>query len=271
MHMHIASFVRWSRLATLSCLALSLGACAGDPGQSTLRVTAYGEEFIEDRIPAEVLVDGWEVDFGRFLIAISEVEADGEPLAGAFVVDLAQASGGDGHELGTVTLPAEGSPHLAFRVAPVGEASPVSATDDDVATLVDAGASLWVEGQATKAGQTVSFAWAFTTDTRYVDCHSTALLMDGQEAHSQLTLHADHLFYDDLDSEEPNVAFDLVAAADADMNGDVTPDELRALDITGESRYQVGSRDITDLWAFIAAQTGTLGHIDGEGHCELGS
>lgn len=271
MPMHITSLVRWSRLALLSGLGLSLAACAEDPGQATLRVTAYGEEFIEDRIPADVLVDGWEIDFHRFLVAISEVEAEGEPLAGAFVIDLTQASGGDGHALGTVMLPAEGSPHLAFRVAPVSEATPVSATDDDVSTLVDAGASLWVEGQATKAGQTVSFAWPFTTDTRYVECHSTAVLAEGQEAHSQLTIHADHLFYDDLDSEEPNVAFDLVAAADADMNGEVTAEELGALDITGESRYQVGSRDITDLWGFIAAQTGTLGHIDGEGHCELGA
>jgi hypothetical protein len=267
----IALVLRRSRLISLPSLALLLGACAEDPGQSTLRVTAYGEEFIEDRIPADVLVDGWEIDFHRFLVAISEVEADGEPLAGAFVIDLTQASGGEGHELGTLRLPAEGNASLAFRVAPVSEATPVSATDDDVSTLVDAGASLWVEGQATKAGQTVSFGWPFTTDTRYVECRSTAVLVEGQEAHSQLTIHADHLFYDDLDSEEPNVAFDLVAAADVDMSGEVEAEELRALDITGESRYQVGSRDITDLWGFIAAQTGTLGHIDGEGHCELGA
>jgi len=259
---------------TFPALSLSLGllasACA-DPGQATLRVTAYGEEFIEDEIPADVLIDGWELDFRRFLIAVSEVEADGEPLAGAFVIDLTQASGGEGHELGTVTLPAEGHPSLDFRVRPVDDAMPVSATDDDVATLVDAGASLWVEGMATKGGQTMSFTWAFTTETHYVECHSTAELVEGQDAKSQLTFHADHLFYDDLDSPVPNVAFDLVASADADADGEVTEDELRALDITTEERYQVGSRNVTDLWSYIEVQTGTIGHIDGEGHCELGS
>jgi hypothetical protein len=255
--------------APLAPLVLLLCACSQDPGETELRITAYGEEFIEDRIPADVLVDGWELEFSRFLVAVSEVEADGVPLEGAFVVDLTQTSGGEGHELGTVPLPAEGSPSLDFRVAPTSQAEPVSATDDDVSTLADAGASIWVEGTATKGGQAVSFAWAFTTDTRYVDCHSTADLA-GPDAKSQLTFHADHLFYDDLDSETPNVAFDLVASADADADGEVTEAELRALDITGQSRYQVGSRDVTELWSFIEVQTGTVGHIDGEGHCEVG-
>lgn len=266
--MENARLVRRAVPAPLLSLGLLTAACT-DPGQSTLRVTAYAEAFVEDRIPAEVLVDGWAIEFQRFLVAISAVEVDGEPLAGAFVVDLTRGSGGEGHLLGSLTLPAGGEPTLAFRVAPLSTATPVSATEDDVATLVDAGASLWVEGTATRSDRTVSFAWPFTTDTRYVDCQSSAELIDGREATSQLTFHADHLFYDDLDSETPNVAFDLVAAADVDTDGQVTEAELRALDITTQTRYQVGSREVTELWSFIEAQTGTLGHIDGEGHCEL--
>lgn len=267
-----ATLVRRHGPTSFLALGLFLGACADDAGQATLRVTAYGEEFIEDRIPADVLVDGWTLELSRFLVAFEAVEADGEPLEGSFVVDLTRSSGGEGHDLGVLTLPAEGEPRLSFRVAPPGpDASPRSATDDDVTTLVDAGASMWVAGAATKGTQRVSFTWAFTTSTHYVECRSTAELRDGEEASAQLTIHADHLFYDDLDSETPNVAFDLVAAADADGDGDVTMQELRATDITGQARYQVGSRDVTDLWSFIEVQTGTVGHIDGEGHCELGS
>jgi len=270
MNMQIAPMVRRIAPALLVSLALQSAACQADPGEARLRITAYGEEYIEDRIPAEDLVDGWEVDFSRFLVALRDVEADGVALDGAFVVDLTRASDGQGHELGALMLPAEGQPHLAYRVAPIDAATAVAATDTDVAELVDAGASIRVEGQATRGGQTVTFAWSFATDTRYVECHAAADLAEG-DASSQLTIHADHLFYDDLDSEEPNVAFDLVASADADANGEVTTEELRALDITAQTRYQVGSRDITELWGFIEAQTATLGHIDGEGHCEIGS
>jgi hypothetical protein len=266
-----ACFLRRALPASLLSLGLLLGACAEDSGPATLRITAYGEEFIEDRIPADVFVDGWDVEFSRFLVAISEVEADGVRADETFIVDLAVPSGGEGHELTTLELPAGGRPRLGFRVGPVADDAVLSAPPDlDLAPLTGTGASLWVVGQATKGDQAIEFAWAFATDTRYVECQSTAELVEGGAATSQLTIHADHFFYDDLDSEEPNVAFELVASADADADGEVTAEELRALDITSQARYQVGSRDITDLWSFIEAQTGTLGHIDGEGHCELG-
>ena len=82
------------------------------------------------------------------------------------------------------------------------------------------------------------------------------------------------LRYDKAERERwsPNVAFDLIAAADdagdGDGDGDVTRAELEATDITGEARYGVGNAtDVTDLWAFIDRQASTVGHIDGEGHC----
>ena len=251
-------------------LALLLGACdaESEPGEATLRITTYGESYIEERIPADVLVDGWELELSRFLVAIRDIEVDGEPLPGSFVVDLRSPSMGEGHELGELLVPAGGSPLVDFRIGPVTEAEPVATTQEVALMMINEGHSLVVEGQARRDGQTIDFAWSFDNDTLYHGCQSTAELVDGGEAESQLTIHADHLFYDDLDSPEPNVAFDLVAAADGNADGVVTMDELAAVDITGQSRYQVGSRDIGDLWGFIEAQTSTLGHIDGEGHCE---
>ncbi len=252
-------------------MALMLGACdeaADVPADTTLRISAYGEEFVEEGIPAQELVDGWRIDFDRFLVAISEVESDGVELPGSFVVDLSRASGGEGHTLGEVLVPAVDHPHLSFTVAPPQQATAVSADAPDVQQLVDEGQSMWVEGRATRADVTLRFFWGFDTATRYEECHGVAELATDEEPRSQLTLHADHLFYDDLDSEEPNVAFDLIASADTDGDGEITPAELAAVDITTEARYQVGSREITDLWGFIEAQTRTVGHIDGEGHCE---
>ncbi|MFW6057410.1 MAG: hypothetical protein ACOC9W_01000, partial [Persicimonas sp.] len=160
-------------------------------------------------------------------------------------------SAGEGHLVAEVVAPAGRYESLDYRIAP----------DDDQPALL-------VEGTATKDDETKSFSWAFDTDALYEDCQTDAHIDDGGSATSQLTIHADHFFYDDLVAEEPNLAFDLIASADADDDGDVTLDELADVDITAESRYQVGSRDITDLRGFLEAQSTTVGHIDGEGHCD---
>ncbi|MEL6182331.1 MAG: hypothetical protein AAFS10_25470, partial [Myxococcota bacterium] len=130
------------------------------------------------------------------------------------------------------------------------------------------GYAMLVEGSATRGTESKTFTWAFATETTYLNCQTQADVEVNSEGVSQLTIHADHLFYDDLVSEEPNVAFDLVASADANGDGEVTQAELAQVDLSTQSRYQVGSAPIQDLWGFIEAQTRTLGHIDGEGHCD---
>ncbi|MBL8946907.1 MAG: hypothetical protein JNK45_27295, partial [Myxococcales bacterium] len=115
---------------------------------------------------------------------------------------------------------------------------------------------------------TVAFAWGFDTSTTYRDCEVVEEVPADGESTTTITIHADHIFYDDLDSPEPNVAFDLIAASDADMDGTVTPQELLARDISAEARYQVGSRDVSNLWDFMAVMSQTVGHIDGEGECK---
>lgn len=257
-----------SSLLVLGSLA---SACDTDDEQTSLRIAAYGEEYVEDLIPAADVVDGWEIELSRMLVVLSDVEADGVALPGSYVVDLRTSSMGQGHALGELMLPSGDAPHLAYRIAPVAQAEPVAATAEDVLTMVDEGLSILVEGQATRGGETIAFSWRFATDTRYEECHAASALSAGGEVSSQLTIHADHLFFDDLDSPEPNVAFDLIAQADGNGDGEVTMEEMRAVDITGQARYQVGSREITDLWSFIEAQTTQVGHIDGEGHCEVGS
>lgn len=248
---------------------LVLTGCDPASGEGTLRVAIYGEEFIEDEIPADVFVDGWRVQLTRFLVAVDDIDADGEPVDGQHVFDLSQPSGGEGHDVAMLTMPAGTVETLSYRIAPAGAgARSGNATAADLDTMRDGGWSIRVEGTATRETETKTFAWGFTTSTAYSPCETNQPLADGATATSQITIHADHLFYDDLDSEEPNVAFDLVAAADADGDGIVTIEELAATDITAEERYQVGSRDIADLQGFVAAQTSTLGHIDGEGHCE---
>ncbi|MEM6295237.1 MAG: hypothetical protein AAGA54_28455 [Myxococcota bacterium] len=233
-------------LTTLAALTLLATGCDADAGASTLRIAAWGEDFIEQGIPADEFVDGWDLTFESFVVSIDEIDADGESLPGSFEVDLSEPTGGRGHQLGTMTVPADRVPMVSWRVASVS-----------------------ARGAATRDGVTKTFDWGFDVSPKYVECDTQTLLGDGETTDVFLTVHGDHLFFDDLDSEAPQVAFDLIAEADADDDGDVTLDELRGQSLGGQVRYQVGARDIESLYGFIEAQARLVGHINGEGHCEL--
>ena len=260
-------------LSLALALGLGLGACSEDApatAQGSYAITIYGEEFIEDQIPAAD-TDGWQIKFDKFLIGVDQVQARGVEAPGAYAYDLSVSSSGEGHELYNVDGIAVGAiKPLSYRVSPLTNITGGNAAEADRKLLTDNQASIYVAGSATKGDVTKTFAWSFKTTTAYGPCETTAVVSTEGTAVSQLTIHADHFFYDDLVSEEPNVAFELIASADADDDGQVTQAELEAVDITAQDRYQVGSNtQVKNLWQFINAQTATLGHIDGEGHCEL--
>jgi hypothetical protein len=264
--------------ALLCSLSLAAGACGDNitgPLPGTLDVRIYGESFIEDGIPAEVFADGWSLRFDSFLISVGEVSAaaagaDTPALADETyrIFDLAQASGGEGFLVLSGDVPGGVYDDIAYRIGGSRAAVAGNVTAADVAFMNENGYAVHAEGQATRGGETRTFAWGFTAGTTYRRCRSVAAV-DGDSASSVLTIHADHLFYDDLVSETPSVRFDAIGGADADADGDITTAELGAVDITGFERYQVGSFDVEDLWTFVDHQASTLGHIDGEGHCEI--
>ena len=233
--------------------ALLLLACeAGNEEPGLLEVAVYGESFIEEGIPAEELIDGWRIDFQSFDVTIREANAasgeDSPALeqASTTTFDLTAASEGQGQLVVSGEVPGGVYDRVAYQVE-----------------------SMQVVGSATRGEVTKTFAWDIDVPTRYSECQGLAFV-DGAPARTLLTIHADHLFYDDLVSSEPNVAFDLMAAADdlGDGDGEVTQAELAAVNITGEDRYQVGnSIEVTDLWTYVERQSATVGHIDGEGHC----
>ncbi len=250
-----------SRVALLGLGALLLSACGGD---GRLTVAVWGEGFAEEGIPASEVSDGWAISFEQATVSLGEVEvretdaaADSEPAAseGAFrQVDVTAASNGEGHELFSAEVPAGSYGNVRWRIGgPGASAQP----------------ALRVVGSAVKGGVTKRFDWSFDNDTRYVACESEAEVTGGGEARVLLTLHLDHLFFDSLVDEEPSIAFDLIASADADSDGNVTEAELRAIDLRTQARYGVGGTGITDLWSYLRYQATNVGHIDGEGHCEV--
>jgi hypothetical protein len=234
-------------LIAFALLAFVAGCGARQPG--TLEVRVYGEEYIEEGLPAELFNDGWAVRFTKFQIALSDVKAArgmatadlADPTVRTF--DLAQPSGGAGVVVTTARVPGGAYDHTSYRIGSVS-----------------------IAGTAKKGATTKRFAWDFTRATRFGSCESKAVV-DGGTQTIEITVHGDHLFYDDLFSSMPNVSFELVAGADTDMDGDITLAELGAVDLRRQERYQVGSTGITELRSFIEYQIGTIGHIDGEGHC----
>lgn len=221
------------------CSAILLSACAGE---GTVNVSAYGESFIEDGITADDVDDGWAIDFTHFKVSVRDVTVADAAIAVKKTVDLAASSKGKGHVLGSARVAADDYTDGRFTL-----------------TRVE------VEGAAHKGSVTKTFDWVFDDATRYHECETTTRIPADGEGTFQITVHADHLFYDSLVSETPRLLFQPLADADADGDEAITQDELAATDI---GAYDPGSEDgVDDLWTWLVAQTRTLGHVDGEGHC----
>jgi hypothetical protein len=232
---------------TLCLIVPALGGCASDDeadpsGRGTISVRAYGESFIEDGIPASDVDDDWAIDFSRFDVSLRDIVVGDVALADPDPVGVHESSNGEGHEVGTVSVAAGDYDSPSFSITQVE-----------------------VEGSAKKGGVTKTFAWTFDSTTRYARCETSTEVKKNETASFQITVHADHLFYDSLVSEEPQLLFQPLADADADEDGEISSVELSDADI---GAYDPGNADIDDLWSFLVAQHRTLGHVDGEGHCE---
>jgi hypothetical protein len=226
-----------------------------------------------------VFSDGWAVRFDTFLVSIGNVKAqaghdhDEAGFDGFYIVDLAKSSNGEGQELETFDALGGTYDHYGYQIEPDAAATNVNADDAAATAMKTNGYSIWVRGSATKGGESKTFDWGFTMRLTYAHCEA-GMTIDGNNVVMQSTIHADHLFYDDAVSDEPNVSFDLFATADTNADNALALDELAATDIRTQTRYQVGStrdvegKEITNLRQFLEHQTTTVGHINGEGHCE---
>ncbi|MDQ2644510.1 MAG: hypothetical protein M3020_11880 [Myxococcota bacterium] len=276
-------FLGFGLVAAFSLATLvACGSEDGEDGSGSVTFSAWGEEFIEQGIPAEELEDGWSVKFEQFLISLGGISVHdragkGSELAGNWLLDLVQPGP---HELGTLDLTAKAWPLVGYAVRPVGSSTEAheSATDDDLELMQKGEYSVYVSGTATLDDVTKTFAWGFTNGTEYSDCVSEIdgkevegiIVPNGGDEKVQLTIHGDHFFYDDLASADAVPRFAPIAAADANDDGEVTLGELDAVSLVEieEGTYGTGSAShIDDLGAFVRALTRSIGHFRGEGHC----
>lgn len=257
------------------CLAAALAAC-GSPGK--LVFTTYGEDFIEKGIAAEEFEDGWSVTFSKFLVGIGEITVDAAD--GTRGASLPEVKAWDVVKPGPVVIGSvddvvdRAYENVSFAITGKNLVAG-NASEADLALMKDNGYAVYVEGSASKGDVTKTFRWGFGTDTLYERCTPDGgepglTVPSGAEVKVDLTIHGDHLFLDDLQSEESVMRFDAIAAADTDDDGEVTLEELAQVDLTTLplGSYGTGSvADVNSLRDFITAQIHTLGHFQGEGEC----
>ncbi len=245
-------------------------ACDSD-GAGTVAVEIWGEDFIEQAIPASEVADGWRVKYDHFVVTLGDITAAGASFPDAAAFDLTVPG-----PVAVTSGPATAGPiePVAYSlVIPNSDTRNVNVEPDTFQTMIAEGWSVFVQGTATKDASTVLFSWGFDVTQALTDCHATARVPDGATGTTQITIHGDHLLYDSLVNPEAVLRFGPLADADADHDGEVTPAELAAVSgvtFGAMDNYDVpGGSGIDNLWDYLSAQARTIGHIDGEGHCEL--
>lgn len=218
-------------------------------------VTSWGEEYIEEGIPAADFADGCAATFTTFTVAVAEatlLDGDGADAHEPLVPGQVELTAPGPHPLGRVAAPRGTYDTARFVIAP--DAS---------------GVAVHTAGTLACGAQSVGFDWAFATDTTYL-CEPAGLTLPaGGEATTELTVHGDHLFYDGLEDPEAAVRGQALVDADVDGDGALTLVELGAVPVAPLG-YTVGRySEVATLADFVTHLTRTLGHVDGEGHCAV--
>ena len=244
-----------------------------DSGTGTLTVTIWGEEFIEQGIPATEFADGYGISYEKFLVNLENVSvaaADDAPALQSVPAKIWDVSKVGPTVIVSAVVNEDDYTHTAYTIAPANTESVAGNADAaDVAMMQQNGYSIYVEATVTNGSVTKHFAWGFNTTTRYDPCHSLGVLEKDGNATVQITIHGDHLFYDSAQSTDPALRFADLALADTNNDGDITQTELTGYPIDGLQYYTVGNMtEITNMWQYLSYMVTTVGHIDGENHCE---
>ncbi|MEL7240015.1 MAG: hypothetical protein AAGK78_14255, partial [Planctomycetota bacterium] len=215
----------WVVAATL--FAATVVAC-GEDGEGNLSVTTYGEDFIEVEIPAaasadgEGFVDGASVVYSKFLVSFTDLRvanSGGEVGATLGPVGVWDLTLSGPHSMTDFTVAADTWSDVGITIQPDAAAVAGNASSADAQDLVANGASVRTVGAATYQGTTYNFDWYFTTATEYRNCVdgdgvAGVVVPDGGNVQMEITVHGDHLFFDDLQAEGSALRFAAFAAAD---------------------------------------------------------
>lgn len=271
-------------------MACSSSDPTGSGGEGTLVFTTWGEEYIEDEIPADPdggFVDGWSVSYDKFLVSFQNIvvaDASGDEAGGmeaSMLFDNTLPGVKSIIELDGVA--AKAWDRVSYEIAPVTEDTELSegVPESDKTLMIDGGYSLYVSGVGTKDDVEKRFQWGFAIGTRYEECQAEAdgrveagvVVTNNATLEAELTTHGDHLFYDRLQSSpDPSVLtslrFEGLASADADDDGMITLEELNATPLDVRT-YDPSGLSAATMGAFVTSLARTVGHFRGEGECTV--
>lgn len=275
--------------------AVLASGCAAQSG--TVQLDISGEEAAEVGYPTGdiAFADGWTLRLDHVLVAV-----EGVTLADAttsFPVEtpstLVDLTAGEQTVWTLREIPAQRWPEVGYRIAPPTTATLRlgAVTQAQLDALVPERISFRLQGTAAHAMHG-SFAidLAIPMTVTMTRCQSGADGTDGfvvppSGTHrSQLTAHLDHLFFDSARAEAPSLRFDAWAAAAGDDRVVTLADletqalaDLRGVDggplVDDEGAliaYEPPSTGLPrhTLGAFVIAEAHTIGHFEGEGHCD---
>lgn len=273
------------KLAAMIGVSLAT-ACGG--GSGSVAINTWGEEYIEQEIPAAAsaeeagFVDGWSVKYTKFLVAISDIkigDAAGEIGASANEQRVWDLHAVGPHAVTTLTeLEDKRWDAVEATVKPAAGATKGNAADADVTMMNSSGYSIFVEGtiESSTTSASKSFAWGFTTATRYFHCESDdgslgVVVPNGGTADLQFTNHGDHFFYDDLQADDTKLRAAELVKADRTGDGEVSLEDLAGVDLTTvpDGQYGGGDGSVENMRQFVTALSRTIIHFNGEGECNI--
>ena len=275
---------------------LTLGSVGCEPvAEGEVRVTLSGGDGTQRGYPDHLFQDGWSVQFTKYLVSVGDftlTSAAGEKrtAAGQVLVDVQKGDMPLAHLEGL----AAGRWSVGFRVSPPGADTALpegGVSPEDLERMRAKGYSYWVEGIATKANVGVyTFRMGFPVNARMVDCVNGVdgtlgiVVPENSVAQTELTIHAEHMFYDRLGTHRGVLLrFDALAAT-ADAHQAITPEGLtsqRMLDLRdatgGELRdaqgkpvvYEPGAYTVRTLHEFVTQSIVDQAHLNGGGVCAV--
>jgi hypothetical protein len=236
----------------------AMGSSVGDTGvfgsvAVTMEAQASASTVPAGAGPGEV-VDGWEVNYSKVLVAVGEFRAELITPGGADhtigdarvqIVDLTgiPAEGLVLREYDRVELGVSSQVELALPAAdPSAEATSVVGTAD-LERMVDNGYSIYIEGSIHQEGgltctpgepddcapaTTVRFAWGLRAGTAHGDCAGFEVA-DGDLTEVGLRLPGDLWLRTDFSGNRGVLRAQWIADADLDRDGETTLAELDAI------------------------------------------